>query len=168
MRSAVRRISSTRCMPIVLHQLGPSTSASSPFALRRNMSICHNRSCAVTYPCAKNRSSCVAASICGTPCASRRTVTAADKSRRRAVRHPSAAERLRSACRPTATPRHRPAPSAPAEQQALRHVSARERPRPREPAAFDHARSSAVWSFSQSWISYRIPLTPALDDPRAS
>ena len=54
----------------------PMISANSPFALRRYLSICHSRSCAVTYPCANKRSSWVAASMCGTPCESRRTVTA--------------------------------------------------------------------------------------------
>ena len=35
----------------------PSTSARRPSAARRHISICHRRSWAITYPCAKNRSS---------------------------------------------------------------------------------------------------------------
>ena len=36
---------------------GPNTSASRPSRQRRHISSCHRRSCAMTYPCAKNRSS---------------------------------------------------------------------------------------------------------------
>ncbi len=62
---------------IVLHLPGPRISANSPAAWRRSMSICQRRSCAVTYPCAKARSSSEAARMCGMPRASRRTVTGA-------------------------------------------------------------------------------------------
>ena len=78
MRCAVFRNCITRCVRSCRSSDGPRISASSPFALRRNASICHSRSCAVTYPCAKNRSFSLAASMCGTPCASRRTVTGAE------------------------------------------------------------------------------------------
>ena len=57
----------------------PRISDSSPPPKRRITSICHKLSCAVTYPCAKNKSFRFAASMTGTPWLSRVTVTAADK-----------------------------------------------------------------------------------------
>ena len=60
-------------------KLAPSTSASRPWAERRQRSIWKSRSCACTNPCAKNRSSWVAAWMCGTPHVSRTTRTGAER-----------------------------------------------------------------------------------------
>ena len=64
---------------VVSEKPGPRISARVPEAWRRRESICQRRSCAVTKPWARRRSSSEAARMWGTPWASRWMVTGAER-----------------------------------------------------------------------------------------